>query len=397
MKEVASARWYGPAIFAVLAAQLCAALADNALLIVAITLLAARHAPDWVTPALRIGFYASYVLLAPIAGRWADVWPKGRLMTAVNLIKLLGVAALAWGAHPLLVFAVIGCGAAAYAPARYGMLPELTAGRDLLRANAAMEIVTIAGIICGYALGSALVARGTLFACSLLAGLYALGAMATPTLGVNGIHAGKRLGFHAAARVLLRDSAARYALILTSIFWSAAAVLQFLMISWARSSLGLSLTQAALMPALLALGIVAGALLAGAWRIEAMAISSGCAIVLGGAITLMPLAHSVPAACALLALAGLLAGILLVPMNALLQQRGASLMLPGLSVAVQNGLENGLSIIFLVLYSTALAAGASINRAVVGLGIGVVVLVGLTSWAMRHSFSPHLKEHRCSN
>lgn len=109
-----------------LAAQLCVALADNALLIVAIALLATRHAPEWMTPALRIGFYASYVLLAPIVGRWADVWPKGRVMTAVNLIKLFGVAALAWGANPLFVFAVIGCGAAAYAPARYGMLPELT-------------------------------------------------------------------------------------------------------------------------------------------------------------------------------------------------------------------------------------------------------------------------------
>lgn len=260
-----------------------------------------------------------------------------------------------------------------------------------------MEIVTIAGIICGYALGSALVARGTLFACLLLAVLYALSAVATPRLGVHGVHASKRLGFHAAARILLNDSAARYSLLLTSVFWSAAAVLQFLMISWARSSLGLSLAQAAFLPALLALGIVAGALLAGAWRIKAMATSTGCAIALGIAITIMPLAHSVAAACGLMVLAGLLAGILLVPMNALLQQRGASILLPGLSVAVQNGMENGLSIIFLALYSTALAAGASINEAVVGLGIGVIVLVGIASWAMRHSFSLQPKEQHCSS
>ena len=397
MNGAAPARWYAPPILAVLAAQLCAALADNALLIVAIALLEARQAPHWATPALRVGFYASYVLLAPLAGRWADVWPKGRLMTAVNLLKLAGVAALAGGAHPLIVFAAIGCGAATYAPARYGMLPELTAGRDLLRANAAMEIVTIAGIIGGYALGGILLGAGTLSACAVLGALYALGAAATPTLGKPGIHQAARLAFGAAARVLLGDRAARQSLLLTSIFWAAAAVLQFLMIAWARASLGLSLAQAALLPAVLALGMVAGALLAGAWRgLVSARSSTACALSLGGAIVLMPLAASVPAACALLALAGLLAGVLLVPMNALLQQRGASLMLPGMSVAVQNGVENGVSIVFLALYGVALAAGAPVDGAVYGLGVAVLVLVSLSAVALRHS-SPDLRERPCRN
>lgn len=397
MNGAAPARWYAPSILAVLAAQLCAALADNALLIVAIALLEARQAPHWATPALRVGFYASYVLLAPLAGRWADVWPKGRLMTAVNLLKLAGVAALAGGAHPLIVFAAIGCGAAAYAPARYGMLPELTAGRDLLRANAAMEIVTIAGIIGGYALGGVLLGAGTLTACALLAALYGLGAAATPMLGQPGVRAAARLAFGTAARMLLGDRAARQSLLLTSIFWAAAAVLQFLMIAWARASLGLSLAQAALLPAVLALGMVAGALLAGAWRGLASArASTACALSLGGAIVLMPLAASVPAACALLALAGLLAGVLLVPMNALLQQRGASLMLPGMSVAVQNGVENGVSIVFLALYGVALAAGASVDGAVYGLGVAVLVLVSLSAVALRHS-SSDLRERPCRN
>lgn len=389
-----SARWYAPPVLAVLAAQLLSALADNALLIVAITLLEARKAPEWATPALRVGFYASYVLLAPLAGRWADRWPKGRLMAAVNTLKLIGVLALAAGAHPLLVFAAIGCGAAAYAPARYGMLPELSAGRDLLRANAAMEIVTIVAIIGGYALGGLLVGAGTVSACAVLGVLYALGAASTAALGQAGMQERERMAFGAAARVLLRDSAARHSLLLTSIFWSAAAVLQFLMIAWARSSLGLSLAQAALLPAVLALGMVAGALLTGAWRTPGGA-STACAIALGGAIIVLPLAHSVLAACALLALAGLLAGVLLVPMNALLQQRGASLMLPGLSVAVQNGIENGLSIIFLALYGVALAAGASSDGAMMGLGIGVVLLVSLSTRASRPPDPLHDRERRC--
>lgn len=380
------ARWHAPAILAVLAAQGCAALADNALLIVAIALLEARAAPEWLTPALRVGFYASYVLLAPLAGRWADTWSKGRLMSAVNLIKLAGVLALAGGAHPLLVFAAIGCGAAAYAPARYGMLPELTAGRELVRANAAMEIVTIAAIIGGYALGSALVGRaGTVSSCAVLAVLYALGAAATAALRRGALPptlAG--LSFGAAARILLADDAARHSLLLTSIFWSAAAVLQFLMIAWARHSLGLSLGDAALLPAVLAVGMVAGALLAGAWPAPPGArAATGCAIALGAAIVLMPLAQGVAAACALLALAGVLAGALLVPMNAVLQQRGASLMAPGLSVALQNSVENGLSIVFLAAYGGAIALGSSVNAAIYGLGVVVVVLVSLNAGAAR--------------
>ena len=378
-----------------LAAQLLSALADNALLIVAIALLEARKAPEWATPALRVGFYASYVLLAPLAGRWADRWPKGRLMAAVNTLKLIGVLALAAGAHPLFVFAAIGCGAAAYAPARYGMLPELSAGRDLLRANAAMEIVTIVAIIGGYALGG--VAGGRRHHVRLRSGGRAVRAgrsVHRRRWARPGMQERERMAFGAAARVLLRDSAARHSLLLTSIFWSAAAVLQFLMIAWARSSLGLSLAQAALLPAVLALGMVAGALLAGAWR-TAGGASTACAIALGGAIIVLPLAHSVLAACALLALAGLLAGVLLVPMNALLQQRGASLMLPGLSVAVQNGIENGLSIIFLALYGVALAAGASSDGAMIGLGTGVVLLVSLSTRASRPPDPLHDRERRC--
>ncbi|MBC7501125.1 MAG: lysophospholipid transporter LplT [Herminiimonas sp.] len=378
-------RWYARPVLAVLAGQFCAALADNALLILSIALLEARHAPAWITPALRVGFYASYVVLAPFAGRWADAWPKGQLMAAVNVIKLAGIIALALGIHPLFVFAAIGLGAAAYAPARYGILPELTEGRDLVQANAAMEIVTIVGIVGGYLLGSFLVDyASTGWACTILGALYVAGAASTLTLGREGtLHDGTIL-FRTGIKVILRDALTRNALALTSIFWSAAAVLQFVMIEWAQRTLGLSLAHAAFLPALFAIGMVSGAAFAGTWQARASTWwPPVCGIALGGAIVLMPLARSLPAACALLATTGALAGALLVPMNATLQQRGGTLVLPGLSVAVQNFFENGLSIFFLAAYGAAIAFGVSLNTIIYGLGVGVMVLVSFSALCRR--------------
>jgi LPLT family lysophospholipid transporter-like MFS transporter len=364
----------------VLGAQLLTSLADNALLIVAIALLEGGAAPAWATPALRICFYAAYVLLAPLAGTLADRWPKGRLMLLVNVIKLLGAGALAWGADPLLVFGAVGLGAAAYAPARYGILPELASGRALVRANAAMEIVTIVSILAGVALGSAMVASGAIeVACVMLAGLYALAAASTLLVAPSRVaHGHGHASFYAAIRTLLDDRAARFSLGITSVFWACAAVLQFLMIDWARKALGLSLAGAALLPAVLALGMVGGALAAGNAHTAASrraVVVRGCA--LGGGILAMTQVSTVWAAALLLLATGLLAGALLVPMNAVLQQRGASLMRPGVSVAVQNFLENGLSLGFLALYGLGIAFDASLNAAIYALGAATIVLVGL--------------------
>lgn len=372
----------------VLGAQLLAAVADNALLVVAIALLESGAAPGWATPALRVCFYASYVLLAPLAGPLADRWPKGRLMLLVNVLKLLGAGALACGAAPLPVFGAIGLGAAAYAPARYGILPELAGGRALVRANAAMEIVTIVAILAGVALGSAMVASGAVTAaCGVLALLYALAAGCTLLVAPSPVrHQRPESPFLSAIRALLQDGAARFSLGITSVFWACAAVLQFLMIAWARQALGLSLAGAALLPAMLALGMVGGALAAG--QASRSATASRAAVVLRGAclgagILAMTLVGSVWAAALLLLATGVLAGALLVPMNALLQERGAILLRPGVSVAVQNFLENGLALGFLALYGIGVALGLPLNVTIYALGGATIVLVGALALGRR--------------
>jgi len=383
MVSEASAAPFRHQLPAVLAAQLATALGDNALLIVAIALLEQRQAPAWATPALRVAFYAAYVLLAPVAGRLAERLRKGSLMTAVNLLKGAGALALLAGAHPLFVFCAIGLGASCYAPARYGLLPELASGPALLRANAAMEIVTIAAILAGTLLGSRLVARPALqMACLLLTGVYGVAALCSA--GANGriaAHKQATMGFGAATARLLADPRARHSLQITSVFWAAAAVLQFLLIDWARSRLGLSLAGAALLPGALAIGMVAGSVLAGrAVRTHGALL----ALSLGAAIAILPATAHVWSAAALLLASGVLAGALMVPMNATLQARGAALVGAGMSVAVQNCLENGLSLLFLAAYGLALAAGLRAAPTLVALGVLVMLLLLAALWGGRH-------------
>ena len=111
--------------FTIMAAQFFSSLADNALLVAAIELLKASNAPLWHVSALAPMFALFYVVLAPFVGAFADAYPKGQVMFVSNFIKVIGCLFMLFGGHPLLAYAVVGLGAAAYSPAKYGILTEL--------------------------------------------------------------------------------------------------------------------------------------------------------------------------------------------------------------------------------------------------------------------------------
>ena len=121
-----------PGFYTIIAAQFFSSLADNALLIAAIALLRELHEPQWMTPALKQSFVLSYVLLAPVVGAFADSMPKGRVMLITNAIKVVGCAMMLFDFHPLLSYAIVGFGAAAYSPAKYGILTELLPPQQLV-------------------------------------------------------------------------------------------------------------------------------------------------------------------------------------------------------------------------------------------------------------------------
>src|ERR1700760_4272505 len=108
--------------YTIMAAQFFSSLADNALLIAAIALLKDLHAPNWMTPLLKLFFVLSYVVLAAFVGAFADSRPKGRVMFITNTINALGCVTMLMGAHPLIAYGIVGFGAAAYSPAKYGIL-----------------------------------------------------------------------------------------------------------------------------------------------------------------------------------------------------------------------------------------------------------------------------------
>src|SRR6266851_8442682 len=153
-----SSRTMQAGFYTIMAAQFFSSLADNALLVAAIQLLRDLESPAWMTPSLKQVFVISYVLLAPMVGAFADSMPKGRVMLITNGIKILGCSLMLFTVHPLAAYALVGLGAAAYSPAKYGILTELLPARQLVIANGWIEGATVASIILGVVLGGILIA-----------------------------------------------------------------------------------------------------------------------------------------------------------------------------------------------------------------------------------------------
>jgi MFS family permease len=378
---------------AVVAAQFFSSLADNALLIVAIGLLAQRHAPGWMTPALRLFFYLSYVLLAAFAGAVADAAPKGRVLMATNLVKLGGCALLLWHVQPLVAYALVGLGAAAYSPAKYGILPELLPEEELVKANGWVEASTVVSILFGVGLGSALVDRDlglhAIGAVYLLAAACTLAIPYSPARDRKALaHPGRLLrDFRRSLGLLWQDADARISLAVTSLFWAASATLQFLVLRWAAERLGLTLAQGALLQIAVAIGMVAGAMGAARWfPLERARRALPLGVVLGAAVMAMTLVTGPAFAVAMLVLVGALAGLLLVPMNALLQSRGLLRMHPGQSIAVQNANESLASLVMLGVYGALLYLDAPLLPTLAGFGAFLVLAMGgIFAWSRRQS------------
>lgn len=380
-----------------IAAQFASALADNALLIVAIALLAQQGLPPWWAPLLKFGFMLAYVLLAPWVGPLADAFAKGRVMAAMNLVKMAGLALLALGWHPVLALGVVGLGAAAYAPAKYGLVTELAEPEALVAANGWMEISVVSAALLGAVLGGALVSPAWLASTAaawgdtldlpadkLTGSLAALWLIYLLSSGLNaGIpDSGHRqrcaslrpqallAEFRADNLRLWRDREGGLSLAATTLFWGVGATLQFAVLRWAGQALALPLSQAAYLQAAVAVGVIAGAASAGRWLALHQARHGLWAGVLLG--LLMPVVAQIDqltTAALTLALVGAVGGAMVVPLNALLQHRGAVLLSAGRSIAVQGFNENLNVLAMLAVYAGCEAAGVPIAITLTGLGV----------------------------
>lgn len=397
--------------YTIMAAQFFSSLADNALLIAAIALLIEMHAPEWMKPMLKLFFTFSYVLLAPFVGAFADSMPKGRAMFLTNTIKVTGCLLMFFALHPLLAYAVVGLGAAAYSPAKYGILTELLPPEKLVAANGWIEGTTVGSIILGTVLGGALIGpnvSGFLLSFDLpmldtgidtpaesailiIALFYLLAAafnLKIPDTGARYPHQERNpiklvLEFAHCVSVLWRDKLGQISLAVTTLFWGAGATLQFIVLEWAETALGMPLSKAAVLQGVVALGIAGGAVAAARYiPLKGSLSVLKVGVAMGLIVPLMTLVSTEQGAYPLLVLVGALAGFFVVPMNALLQHRGHVLMSAGHSIAVQNFNENLNVLAMLGLYALLIRLDLHINWIIIGFGLFVAISMVLV--VLRH-------------
>jgi len=375
-------------MLAVTAAQFLSAFGDNALLFATLALLKEQYYPDWSQPILQMVFVGAYILFAPFVGQVADSFPKGRVMMVANSLKLLGAASICLGVNPFIGYTLVGIGAAAYSPAKYGILGELTTGDKLVKANGLMESSTIAAILLGSVAGGVLADWHVLAALGVCALVYAGAVVANlliPVLPVARPGQSWRFGpmtnsFFSACHSLWQNGETRFSLVGTSLFWGAGVTLRFLLVLWVPEALGITDNATpTYLNAMVAVGIVVGAGVAAKLvTLETVSRCMPAGILIGVGVLFFSLQHALLPAYGLLILIGLLGGFFVVPLNALLQERGKRSVGAGNAIAVQNLGENTAMLLMLGLYSLAIKVGVL----VVGVGVGFGALFALAIAAL---------------
>lgn len=388
--------------YIILLAQFLSALADNALLFAAIALLKQLADPPEYVPLLQQFFVVSYIILAPFVGAFSDAIPKGRVMFISNLIKLAGCTAMLAGIQPLYAYALVGLGAAAYSPAKYGILTEYLPPSQLVLANSWMEGLTVLAIILGAVLGGVLLIPSwapylavrdflsglgfkalSLPEFAILVVLLFYVAAAVVNLYIPRVHRDHTLprknpwylirDFAISFMMLWRDPLGKVSLAVTTLFWGVGSTLRLIVLVWATLQLNLDLEESTQLTAVSAVGIALGSIAAAKWiRLESSLKVLPVGIAMGVAILGMLFVHDWHVAIVLLILAGAMGGFFVVPMNALLQHRGHQLMGAGHSIAVQNFNENISILAMLGVYALIIRADPPLQRLLHGLGVDVL-------------------------
>ena len=405
--------------YTIMAAQFFSSLADNALLVAAIALLAQADSPPWLTPYLKFFFVVSYVLLAPYVGVFADRLPKGTVMFIANTIKIAGCVLMLFGINPLLSYALVGLGAATYSPAKYGILTEYLPHSKLVMANGWIEGLTIASIILGVLLGGQLVgpriseqllaidmplfdthidlapeaAIASMILVYIVAAVFNLYIPRTeaPLQPFSGSTGSLVRDFASCNARLWSDKLGQISLATTTLFWGAGGNLRYIVLAWASVALGYSTTQASTLTGVVAIGTAVGAVLASLrMRLDHATNVIPLGIAMGLLVMGMLFIDNLWVAVPFLIVLGAAGGFLVVPMNALLQHRGHNLMGAGRSIAVQNFNEQACILGLGAFYAGMTRAGMSVYAAIAVFGL---VVAGMM-WLVKRWHASNLVHHR---
>ena len=404
--------------YTIMAAQFFSSLADNALFVAAVELIRISGGAEWERAALVPMFALFYVVLAPYVGAFADSRPKGEVMFLSNAIKVVGCLMMLFGTHPLLSYAIVGLGAAAYSPAKYGILTELLPSSQLVKANGWIEGLTIASIILGVLVGGQLVGTHVSeymlsfdlpmletgidtapeAAILLLITFYALAAWFNTRIPETGV-AMRDMPKNKLALLpdfwdcntrLWKDRLGQISLSTTTLFWGVSGNLRYIVLAWSAAALGYSTTQASSLVGVVAIGTAVGAVVASV-RMKLHEAPSVIPLGIGMGLLVigMNFIDNVWVAAPFLILLGALGGFLVVPMNALLQHRGHNLMGAGRSIAVQNFNEQACILLLGGLYSFSTGMGLSAFGAITAFGFVVASFM----WLIKRWHDRNMRDH----
>jgi len=374
---------------------------------------------------IKWSFALSYVVLAAFVGAFADSYPKGKVMFATNAIKVCGCllmflyGSLGLPAHQevylvCLAYALVGIGAAAYSPAKYGIITELLPPEQLVKGNGWIEGLTVVSIILGVVVGGALISPAVsswLLNLNIIPGmhsgtppaeaaivvialLYLIATIFNLTIPDSGVVYPPQqknpvrlvTTFFGFVRTLWHDKLGQISLAVTTLFWGAGATLQLIVIEWGRTQLGLPLNQASILMGVASVGTIVGAMVAGRYiPLHAALKVLPFGVLMGLVVMLMPVAYDRWFVYTLLILIGGLGGFFVVPMNALLQHRGHVLLSAGHSIAVQNFNEQLNILLMVASYSLLLALNVSVNAIIVIFGLLVAGLMLVIMAWNRHN------------
>ncbi|MGZ8227053.1 MAG: lysophospholipid transporter LplT [Methylococcaceae bacterium] len=367
-------------IYPLLVAQFLSAFADNAILFTVIALvMQSAQQVSWYVPALQSVFLIAFVVLAPWVGGFADHHPKSRVLIIANLIKAAGAGVLLLKVEPLIAYSIVGMGAAIYSPAKYGILPELAGHEFLVKANSWIEGSTILAILLGMVIGAkvadystqwALIGTIILFCISALVTLYLPVRIATkPAPGSKIIAFGKQMGqFFTTPRSF-------FAILGGSLFWAAAATLRVILVAWAPLILlSKNASEIAELTLFLAIGIIVGsAIVPGLIPLEHLRRARIPAYIMAIFIVALSLTSGIWPARIILLLIGMMGGMFIVPINAVLQEQGQHSIGSGSAVALQGFFQN--LAMLLAVGSYTLAASQQVGPVMAMLSLGILVFI----------------------
>ena len=380
-------------IYPLLIAQFLSAFADNAILFTVIAIvMQSPNLESWYIPALQSVFLIAFVVLAPWVGGFADNYAKSRVLTIANLIKAAGAGLLLLNVEPLWAYSIVGIGAAAYSPAKYGILPELAGHELLVKANSWIEGSTILAILSGMVIGAKVADYSTQWALTGIIILFAMSAVVTlflpiriytPTLDYadTAVSRSKVIAFTKQMGRFFTTPRSRFAMLGGSLFWATAATLRVIIVAWAPLILSLkNATEIAELTLFLAVGIIAGsALVPGLIPLEHLRRARIPAYFMAFFITVLSLTGSIWPARFALFFIGMMGGMFIVPVNAALQEQGYQSIGSGSAVALQSFFQNLTMLVAVGSYTYAAAQNSNPVIAMLILGLLVFIATFLVS------------------